>query len=77
MATSREPDASEKAVLLKSLEIARTYFGNNPESVKSLLDVGLYEVIDRADEPIDRVELASWSEFSRTLLNLSETITRP
>jgi uncharacterized protein DUF1553/uncharacterized protein DUF1549 len=69
---SRVPDNAEKHVLLKVLAKSREQYKAKPESAQDLVKIGLAPVPKGADP----TELAAWTAVCRTLLNLSETITR-
>ncbi len=71
-ATSRQPTASELAVVREILQGQRVELKREPERVKALLSVG-----DSLPDPrIPPIELAAWSGVARLLLNLDETLHR-
>ncbi|HIN80631.1 MAG TPA: DUF1553 domain-containing protein [Planctomycetes bacterium] len=71
-ATCRQPTAEEIAVLAELLAESREHFKENPIEAKALLAVGRTPV----PKSIEPVELAAWTEVTRAILNLHETITR-
>ena len=71
-ATGREPLESELAILYNVLEDNRTWFKDNPADAASLVAVG-----NAVQVPgFDTGERAAWTQVTRTVLNLHETITR-
>jgi hypothetical protein len=71
-ATGREPLESELAILYKVLEDNRSWFKDNPADAASLVAVG--NAVQVAG--FDTGEQAAWTQVTRTVLNLHETITR-
>ena len=72
-ALSRPASDAEAAILLGLLEENRNVFSQNPEQAKELISVGL----SPRDTSLDPAEHAAWTEVSRVLFNLHETVTRP
>jgi len=71
-AVSREPDQLE-ADLLKNLHLANVdRYAADREAAKQLISTGQAPVA----EDLDAAELASWTSVTRTILNMSETVTR-
>ena len=70
--TSRPPDDFEVKALLKVLEINHAAYKADAKAASELVKIGLAPLPKDADVP----ELAAWTAVCRTLLNLSETITR-
>lgn len=71
VAVSREPDPKETGLLLKLLQSSRDRFRASPTEAEKLLSTGLTPI-----PKSDVVELASWTEIARAILNMSETTTR-
>ena len=69
---SRQPEELESRVLAKTLAEQRAFYASQPQAAEELLSIGLLKL----PENVDRVELASWTQVARVLLNLNETITR-
>lgn len=71
VAVSRKPDSYETKLLTQLLESNRTRFTADPSEAEKLLHTGL------APTPQSKtIELASWTEVARAILNMSETTTR-
>ncbi|MEO0531485.1 MAG: DUF1553 domain-containing protein, partial [Planctomycetota bacterium] len=71
-AVSREPDDFEREQLARLVESQLVHYAENPEAADALLGVGLTD----APSDADKAELAAWTFAARTVLNLSETLTR-
>jgi hypothetical protein len=72
LATARNPSEEEVRVLAALLSESRAaYHGHEPEAL-ALLELGALP----RNESIDPVELAAWTQTTRAILNLHETITR-
>jgi hypothetical protein len=71
-AVVREPLAAEVDVLQQILTENRAAFRKSPDDAKELLSVGLLQ----PTVEVDAVEVASWTEVCRAILNLAETNTR-
>jgi hypothetical protein len=71
-AASRSADSNEQDLLTKLLVRTQTYYHAHPEAATQLLGIGLSRNPDRLDE----AELASWTLIARTVLAMSEVITR-
>ena len=69
---ARKPSEEEAGLLQDFLAGERERFRSNPEEARELLAVGDSEV----PSDLDPVELATATMLARTILNLSETITR-
>lgn len=69
---SRSPDEEESQLLRNLFTQTQAEYNSNAEAAREFVSLG------RSPAPgsISAVELASWSAVTRTLLNLSETITR-
>ncbi|MCE9555835.1 MAG: PSD1 and planctomycete cytochrome C domain-containing protein [Planctomycetes bacterium] len=72
MATARQPQSSEIAVLLSSLNRARNHFRAQPEAAKKLLTMGE----SPNDGNLDPVELAAYTSVMNIVLNLDEVLTK-
>ena len=72
MATSRSPGTAEIDILVALLQQSRADFTANPEDAVAHLGIGSSTVPDT----IDPVELASWCQVTRAILNLHEMINR-
>jgi hypothetical protein len=72
LATGREGRSEELAVLAAMLEKHRQHYSVQQEAAKALTSVG----ISPRREKLPAGELAAWTSVSRTLLNLSETVSR-
>ena len=71
-AVSREPDATERAVLRELLARRREEAAANPEAARAVLGVGMAA----ADVSLEPSELAAWTAVARSVLNLHEAIAR-
>ncbi len=71
-AVSRAPDEFELAQVEALVASQTDYYSNNPEAAEALLSVGL----SPSPRGVDQAELAAWTFAARTVLNLSETLTR-
>ena len=71
-ATSRSPEERESKALLALLNLNRKAYLSKPEDAVSLTQSGLA----KTKQGLDNVELASWTEVTRALLNLNEVVTR-
>src|SRR5262249_12500178 len=71
--TGRTPDDVERRILLGILAQNRRKSAADPGAAKALTHSG----VAPAAADLDAVEWASWTIVARTLLNLSETNTRP
>jgi hypothetical protein len=69
---SRRPSDRELAVLAQLYRDSLADFRADPAGAAKLLAIGLLPV----PKYMDTVDLAAWAEVARTLLNLSETISR-
>ncbi|MEE2989426.1 MAG: PSD1 and planctomycete cytochrome C domain-containing protein [Planctomycetota bacterium] len=69
---SRVPRQGELQTMLQFLADCRENYEQNPELAARLLTVGMHPV----PVEMDKVELASWSDLCRALLNVNESFTR-
>jgi hypothetical protein len=69
---SRVPRQAEMQPVLQFLADCRENYKQNPEMAAKLLTVGMHPV----PAEMDKVELASWSDLCRALLNVNESFTR-
>jgi hypothetical protein len=69
---SRAPKAKEMDALLNLLANQRAHYARQPEEARKLLQVGFAPQARQ----MDTGELAAWTNVTRVLLNLHETITR-
>ena len=69
---ARKAQAAEVSVALTLLQEERERFQANPEAMRALLAIGMRPVPDGARG----AELAAWTQVSRLVLNLHETVTR-
>jgi hypothetical protein len=72
-ALGRTPSDNEHQVLADSLAMAKQEFSESPDQADQWLAVGLW----KPTTPLDPIQLASWTEVARTILNLSESVVRP
>jgi len=72
LATSRQIEADELHQLLTYFEEEKDRFANEPESAKSLLQVGEYPQKEVSSIP----EMAAYTLIANMIFNLDETITR-
>jgi len=68
----RKAGAEELSVALALLQEERIRFQADPEATSALLAVGKRPVPD----DVPGAELAAWTQVSRLVLNLHETVTR-
>jgi hypothetical protein len=71
-ATSRRPSAEEIDILERLLETSRIAFREEEGAAEAHLAIGSSALANSADP----IELASWSQVTRAILNLHETINR-
>ena len=71
-AVSRQANPDEQRLIGQLLDDARKNYAENPQAAKELLAVGL----KRPPKDLDPAELASWTIAARTILSMSETLTR-
>jgi len=71
-ATSRLPDITERAALLKLLAKSRVRYNDDEKAAEALVRTGLAPVA----KDLDVVELAAWTCVCRAILNLNEVVTR-
>jgi hypothetical protein len=71
-ALARKAGAEELSVALALLQEERIRFGADPEATRALLAVGMRPLPD----DLTSTELAAWTQVSRLVLNLHETVTR-
>ncbi|MFT4514307.1 MAG: mono/diheme cytochrome c family protein, partial [Planctomycetota bacterium] len=71
-ATARWPKTAEVDVLLQLLRASRTHYKDHPDAAAALLKVG---ASPRA-KSLPVAEHAAWTQLTRTILNLHETICR-
>jgi hypothetical protein len=71
-ALARDIESAEAEVFEALIAKHRTHYQQHPEQAVALGQNGLH----RASEDVDLIELAAWTNVSRTVLNLHETITR-
>ena len=71
-ALDRKPSEAEAKILTGLYEKHLREYSQDKESVKKLLATGQAPV----PEKMDVAELAAWTSVCRTIINLSETITR-
>jgi len=71
-ATSREIEATERRLLDDLLQQSRRYYEEHTAAADKLLKIGNSPV----SSAMDKRELASWTIVARTLLNMSEVVTR-
>ena len=69
---SRDPGPEEMNTVLKFLADCRENYRQHPKEAAQLLRVGMQTVPPQVDE----IELASWTDLCRAMLNLNETVTR-
>ena len=70
--TGRLPKRDEVVALAGLLSKHREHYAAEPEAAEKLLSVG----VAPRPEGVPTTELAAWTSVGRTLINLSETITR-
>ncbi len=71
-ATGRRPDVAEVEVLAVLLEESRQHYQRNPDDAEALLALGE----SPRDAALDPANHAAWTQVTRAILNLHETITR-
>jgi len=71
-ATSRTPEILETQVLLALLNSNRKAYQSKPKAATALTNSGLA----KTKQDLNTIELASWTEITRALLNLNEVVTR-
>ena len=71
-ATGRQPKSDEVAALVDLLGKHREHYVAEPQAAEELVSVG----VAPRPEGVPTEELAAWTSVGRTLINLSETITR-
>ncbi len=69
----RRPNRDERDTLNRILKSRRTQYGEAAQSAKALIAVGDSSI----DPELDPVELAAWTTVARTMMNLSEFVTKP
>jgi Protein of unknown function (DUF1553)/Protein of unknown function (DUF1549)/Concanavalin A-like lectin/glucanases superfamily/Planctomycete cytochrome C len=72
LATARQPDDSERRVLLGNLNAQLDYFQRHPQEAAGLLSVGA----KRNDGKLSAAEVAAYSITASLLLNVDEVITK-
>ena len=72
LATGREPDARERAVLVEAVADALADYHLHRDEALKLLGVG----DSKSDPKLNPQELAAWTTVSSMILNLDETITK-
>jgi len=70
--TGRPPRQSERSAIASFLSLERERFEGDRAAAERVIAVGEWPV----DSRFDAAELASWTQVSRLLFNLSETLTR-
>ncbi|MFK7776964.1 MAG: DUF1553 domain-containing protein, partial [Gimesia sp.] len=71
-ATSRNPEKIESHMLKKLLDSNRRVYQSKPKQAQAILKSGLA----KTKQGLNPVEVASWTEVTRALLNLNEVVTR-
>ncbi|MBT8484187.1 MAG: DUF1553 domain-containing protein, partial [Phycisphaerae bacterium] len=71
-ATARAPSDAEVRVLLELLDESRRHYAAHPDEAMQLIEVGS----SPRDPSIEPATLAAWTQVTRAILNLHETITR-
>ncbi|MGA2987368.1 MAG: DUF1553 domain-containing protein [Terriglobia bacterium] len=72
LATGRNPDSQERAVLLQAAQDALADYRQHRGQAAELLNVGA----SRSDPKLSPTELAAWTTVAGIILNLDETITK-
>ncbi|MEK6233847.1 MAG: DUF1553 domain-containing protein, partial [Planctomycetales bacterium] len=72
LATSRLPNASEQAVLMKVFQAALAVYQKDPEAAGKLITVGE----SKPDASLDPARLAAWTIVANMIFNLDETLTK-
>ena len=70
--TARHPKPEELTVLRKTYERAHADFQQNPKAAEELLSVGE----NKADDSLDPIEIAAYTNVASLLLNLDEAINK-
>jgi hypothetical protein len=71
-ATGRRPRAAEIAVLMRLLDEGKRHYRASPDAARALIAVGTVP----PDPALEPANLAAWTEVTRAVFNLHETITR-
>lgn len=71
-AVSRDADESEQKILGELVAKSSEFYGSHKEAANQLLNVG----ISKSPSGLDKSKLAAWTLVARSVLNMSETITR-
>ena len=71
-ATSRAPEKIESDALMNLLNSNRRVYQSKPKDAHAITNSGLA----KTKQNLDAVEIASWTEVTRALLNLNEVVTR-
>ena len=71
-ATSRKPENIESQVLIQLLNSNRKAYHSKPKQAQAVIKSGL----SKTKQDLSAVEIASWTEVTRALLNLNEVVTR-
>lgn len=72
LATAREPNATEAALLLETMQAHAEEMKADPEAAKELIAVGE----SKPDEKLDAVEVATWTMIANLIFNLDEVINK-
>ena len=72
LATSREPNLSERVILLQRLNHLRATYAKDPKAAQALLTIGEF----KRDEKLNATDHAAYSVLCNLILNLDEVITR-
>jgi hypothetical protein len=72
LTVARSPVEQERQVLGSQLVSDLAHYRKHPDQAKALLSVGE----SKADDQLDPVELAAYTNLARVLLNLDETLTK-
>jgi len=71
LAVTRQPDAMELDIMLKSLSKHLEHYRKHPQEAEALIQIG-----EKKSGSDDSVKLAAYTAIANVLLNLDETITR-
>ncbi len=71
-AVSRDADEAEQKILDELLVKSLDFYSGHQDAANQLLSVG----ISKSPSGLDKTELAAWTLVARSVLNMSETITR-
>ena len=71
-ALSRAPGEREFPLLLNALQRERKRYHKAPDAAKALVNIG----DSKPSKSLPEVELAAWTQIARTIMNLSEFVTR-